>query len=184
MIDTERLRLIPCSRRHLETLLESESALAEMLGAEVEPGWLLFPEAVPYSLKMIEDDPRAEDWGMHLIVARGENKLIGCGGYKGGHDSSGMVEFGYQVAPSYEGRGLATEAAMAFILHAFGDGETKMVEANTLAEHNASTRILEKCGLTKIAEKHDAEDGDIWQWRLTRDDYESNMASRKPSASS
>lgn len=184
MIETERLRLVPCSRRHLETLLESEAALGEMLGVDVEPDWLLFPEAVPYSIKMIDDDPRAENWGMHLIVDRAASKLIGCGGYKGPPDASGMVEFGYEVAPSYEGRGLATEAALGFIGHAFAEDEIKRVEAHTLAERNASTRILEKCGLTKIAEKHDAEDGDIWQWRLTRVDYEANSRSRKLRASS
>jgi [ribosomal protein S5]-alanine N-acetyltransferase len=183
MIETERLRLLPCSRQHLETLLESESALAEMLGVDVEPGWLLFPEAVLYSLKMIDDDPRAESWGMHLIVHRGGNRLIGCAGYKGPPDSSGMVEFGYEVAAAYEGRGLATEAAMAFIEHAFADDEVQVVDAHTLAQPNASTRILEKCGLMKIAEKHDPEDGNIWQWRLTREDYEADTRSRKSSAS-
>jgi hypothetical protein len=43
-----------------------------------------------------------------------------------------------------------------------------MVDAHTLAQWNASTKILQKCGLTKIAEKHDPEDGDIWHWRLMR----------------
>lgn len=183
MIETDRLRLIPCSRRHLETLLESESALTEMLGVDVEPGWLLFAEAVSYSLKMIDDDPRAEMWGMHLIVQRDENKLIGCGGYKGAPDASGTVEFGYEVAPTYEGRGLATEAAFGFIRYAFADKEVNAVDAHTLAQPNASTRILEKCGLTKIADKSDDEDGDIWQWRLTRDHHEQKRRSRNPSAS-
>jgi len=56
MIETDRLRLIPCSRLHLETLLESEAQFATMLGIDVELGWLLFPEAVAYSIKMIDDD--------------------------------------------------------------------------------------------------------------------------------
>lgn len=179
MIETQRLRIIPCTRRHLESLLESEAALAEMLGVDVEPGWLLFPEAVGYSIKMIDDDQRAERWGMHLIVDRSRNRLMGCGGYKGPPDASGMVEFGYEVAAAYEGRGMATEAAIAFIRHAFADDEVEMIDAHTLAQRNASTRILEKCGLTKIAETHDDEDGDIWQWRLTRADYEANTRSRK-----
>jgi len=107
---------------------------------------------------------------MHLIVDRSQNRLIGCGGYKGAPDANGMVEFGYEVAPTCEGRGLATEAAKGFIENAFASPEVTIVDAHTLAEWNASTRILEKCGLTKIAEKNDPEDGNIWQWRLLRQD--------------
>ncbi len=168
MIETERLTLIPCTREHLEILLSSEDALAEALGVGLADKWLIFPESVSYSLKMIDDDPRALIWGMHLIVHRADSKLIGCGGYKGAPDAAGAVEFGYSVAPSYENQGLATEAAHALIEKAFADESVKMVDAHTLAEWNASTQILQKCGLTKIAEKHDPEDGDIWHWRLMR----------------
>lgn len=159
-------------RQHIEILLSSEDALAEHIGVGLTPNWLIFPESVSYSLKMIDDDPRAEVWGMHLIVHFEDNKLIGCAGYKGAPDTAGMIEFGYSVAPSYENMGLATEAAKALIDKAFSDGTVKMVDAHTLAEWNASTKILQKCGLTKIAEKHDPEDGNIWHWRLNRQEYE------------
>lgn len=171
MIETERLRIIPCTRDHLEILLSSEDALAEYLGVDLAKNWLLFPESIAYSIKMIDDDPRALIWGMHLIVHKADNKLIGCGGFKGAPDAEGMVEFGYSVAPSYENQGFATEAAGGLIGHAFADDDVKMVDAHTLAEWNASTKVLQKCGLTKIAEKHDPEDGDIWHWRLMRDEF-------------
>ena len=171
MIETTRLKIIPCTREHLEILISSEAELAQHLGVGVADSWLIFPESVSYSLKMIDDDPRALIWGMHLIVHKNDNKLIGCGGYKGPPDSEGMVEFGYSVAPSYENQGLATEAAKELINKAFADHDVKIVDAHTLAEWNASTKVLRKCGLTKIAEKHDPEDGDIWQWRLIREDF-------------
>ena len=171
MIATQRLKIIPCTRELLETLLMGEVMLAELLSVELAESWLIFPESVAYSLKMIDDDERALIWGMHLLVHKEDNKLIGCGGYAGGPDTSGMVEFGYSVAPSYEGQGLATEAARALITHAFADRDIRTVDAHTLAEPNGSTRILQKCGLTKIAEKNDPKDGDIWQWRITRDEY-------------
>ena len=168
MIETERLKLIPCTRELLEILAVGENNLAEHLSVGLAENWLIFPESVAYSIKMIDDDSRALVWGMHLIIHTRDNKLIGCGGYKGGPDDAGMVEFGYSVAPSYEGKGYATEAAKALLDKAFADPEVQMVDAHTLAEWNASTSILRKCGLTKIAEKHDPEDGDIWQWRLLR----------------
>lgn len=172
MIKTERLVLIPCAREHLEILLSSEDNLAEHLGVDLAPNWLIFPESVSYSLRMIDDDPQAEVWGMHLVVHAADNKLIGCGGYKGAPDAAGIVEFGYSVAPSYENKGLATEAARALIDKAFSDDRTLVVDAHTLAEWNASTTILKKCGFTKIAEKHDPDDGDIWHWRLVREVYQ------------
>jgi [ribosomal protein S5]-alanine N-acetyltransferase len=171
MIETERLKLIPCKREHLEILLSSEDELAKNLGVSLSDNWLVFPESVAYSLNMIDDDPRVLVWGMHLVVHKADNKLIGCGGYKGAPDEAGMVEFGYSVAPAYENKGYATEAAKALIDHAFANHDVQMVDAHTLAEWNASTKILEKCGLTKIAEKHDPEDGDIWHWRLLRAEF-------------
>ncbi len=169
MIETERLKIIPCTREHLEILLSSEDELAEHLSVELADNWLIFPESVAYSIKMIDDDPRALVWGMQLFIHTADNKLIGCGGYKGAPDDAGMVEFGYSVAPSYENRGLATEAASGLIEKAFADNNVKMIDAHTLAEWNASTKVLQKCGLTKIAEKHDSEDGKVWQWRLRRE---------------
>jgi [ribosomal protein S5]-alanine N-acetyltransferase len=168
MIETERLKIIPCSREDLEIVANSEEKLGARLAVDIENGWLIMPESIPYSLKMIDEDARAVVWGMHFIVYKPDNKLIGCGGYKGAPDAEGMVEFGYSVAPSYENRGLATEAAKGLIGKAFANADVKMVDALTLAEWNASTSILKKCGLTKIAEKHDPEDGDLWQWRLYR----------------
>jgi [ribosomal protein S5]-alanine N-acetyltransferase len=171
MIETTRLKLIPCTREHLEILLSSETKLAQHLGVSLADNWLIFPESVEYSIKRIDDDARALLWGMHFIVHTANNELIGCGGYKGSPDDSGMVEFGYSVAPAYENQGLATEAARGLIDHAFADSNVQMVDAHTLAEWNASTSILKKCGLTKIAEKHGTSDGEIWHWRLTREDY-------------
>lgn len=149
MIETERLKIIPCSSEHLEMLLSSEDELAQHLGVDLADNWLIFPESVAYSLKMIHDDERGLIWGMHLIVHKADNKLIGCGGYKGAPDTNGMVEFGYSVSPSYENQGLATEAARGLIKKAFADASVRMVDAHTLAEWNASTRILLKCGLRK-----------------------------------
>jgi [ribosomal protein S5]-alanine N-acetyltransferase len=171
VIQTRRLRLIPCNREYLEILISGEAALAAHLSVDLADNWLIFRESVPYSLQMIDDDPRAEEWGMHLFVYIPDNKLIGCGGYKGAPDAGGMVEFGYSVAPSYENRGLASEAARALVDRAFADRRVQIVDAHTLAEWNASTTILQKCGLAKIGEKHDPDDGDIWHWRLARGDH-------------
>ncbi|HVE56892.1 MAG TPA: GNAT family N-acetyltransferase [Pyrinomonadaceae bacterium] len=175
MIETERLQLIACNKMHLNALMQSEQALGDLLGVEFAENWLVFPETLdmlPYALKMLEKDPQVLRWGMHLFLKKDENKIIGNGGFKGVADEQGMVEIGYAISPLYEHQGLATEAARGMIEYAFSWSPIKMVDAHTLAEENASVRILQKCGMTRIAEKHDTEDGDIWQWRILREDFE------------
>ena len=175
MIETERLQLIACNKMHLKALLQGERALADLLGVELAENWLVFPETidfVPHALKTLETNPQSLRWGMHLFVKMDENKIIGNGGFKGVPDADGMVEIGYAVSPLYENQGLATEAAQGMIDYAFSWSPVQMVDAHTLAEENASVKVLEKCGMTRIAEKHDEEDGDIWQWRILRTDFE------------
>ncbi len=172
MIETERLQLITCNKMHLSALLQSERSLADLLGVEFAENWLIFPESVEYSLKMLEANPQILRWGMHLFLKKDENKIIGSGGFKGVPDENGMVEMGYAVSPLYENKGFATEAARGMIDYAFSWSPVRMVDAHTLAEENASGKILQKCGMTKIAEKHDTEDGDIWQWRILRPEFE------------
>lgn len=175
MIETERLQLIACNKMHLNALAQSEQALADLIGVELAENWLVFPEPVkfiPHALRMLESNPQILRWGMHLFIHKGENKIIGNGGFKGMPDENGMVEIGYAFSPLFENQGFATEAARGMIDYAFSWASVQMVDAHTLAEENASGRVLQKCGMTRIAEKYDEEDGDIWQWRILRADFE------------
>jgi [ribosomal protein S5]-alanine N-acetyltransferase len=172
MIETERLQLIACNKMHLNALLQGERNLADLLGVELAENWLVFPAAPAALIKMLEANPQVLRWGMHLFLKKDENKIIGNGGFKGVPDENGMVEIGYAISPLYENQGFATEAARGMIDYAFSWSNVKMVDAHTLAEENASVKVLRKCGMTRIAEKHDEEDGDIWQWRILREDFE------------
>ncbi len=174
MIETERLQLIACNKMHLGALIQSEQALADLLGVELAENWLVFPETIdfiPHAIKMLEMNPQILRWGMHFFVKKDENKIIGNGGFKGVPDEGGMVEIGYAISPLYENQGLGSEAARGMIDYAFSWSNVQMVDAHTLAEENASVRVLQKHGMSRIAEKHDEEDGDIWQWRILREDY-------------
>jgi RimJ/RimL family protein N-acetyltransferase len=44
--------------------------------------------------------------------------------------------------------------------------EVKRIIAHTLPEPNASTRVLEKVGMSFVGEVFDPEDGRVWQWRI------------------
>ncbi len=95
--------------------------------------------------------------------------LVGFGGWKG-PPVDGEAELGYAVAPSRQGRGIATAVVRELVDHARMAG-ISVVTAHTLDEPNPSTSVLERCGFTLTAEVPDAELGTIWRWELPlRDD--------------
>lgn len=57
-------------------------------------------------------------------------------------------EVGYELAPGFWGRGLATEGARRAIRHAWEETSLDRVISVTVPAHLASRRVMEKCGLT------------------------------------
>jgi ribosomal-protein-alanine N-acetyltransferase len=74
------------------------------------------------------------------------------------------VEIAYGLAPAYQGRGYATEAAQELVARTFASGLVRRVIAHTLPEQNASTRVLSRCGFARVGELIDPEDGLVWRW--------------------
>ncbi len=176
MIETANLKLIPCELPHFETILKDQKQLEQMLGVTVFDNWFDFPgvagiEAMRYSYEYLKANPDALGWWTYLFIHAKDNVVVGVGGYKGKADESGMVEVGYAIIPPYQGRGLAVEAAQSLVDHAFSHAHIKSVDAHTLAEHNASTRVLEKIEMRNVGTAHDPDVGEIWHWSLSREDY-------------
>lgn len=176
MIKTANLKLIPCELQHFEAILKGHKQLEQMLGVTVFDNWFDFPgvagiEAIRFSYEYLEAHPDALGWWTYLFIHTKDNALIGLGGYKGKADESGMVEIGYAIIPAYRGKGLAIEAAQGLVVHAFSHAHIKRVDAHTLAEHNASTRVLEKVGMKNVGTIHDPDDGEIWHWSLSKENY-------------
>ena len=160
------VRALPARLDWLEALTEGDDAFTARFGIPVEPGWLDFPEVLPYALAQARE--RDEDpWGTYLYFDATDGALIGIGGFKG-PPTNGEVELGYAIAPARRERGLATAVVSVLLRRAAAAGVTT-VTAHTLAEPNASTRVLTKSGFTRTAEIEDPEDGPIWRWeRPTR----------------
>lgn len=172
MIETERLKLIPAAAEHFEAFEQGEDKLATRLKVRIADGWLSFPEVMPHSREYLKENADARDWWMYFFIHKTDNALIGCGGLKGKPDEAGMAEIGYEIASAYERKGLATEAAKGLAEFAFSHSQVNSVQAHTLARENASNKILKKLGMRFVKELHDDEDGDIWQWRITREEFQ------------
>src|SRR4051812_13489194 len=175
MIETARLKLIPCELAHFEAMLRDENELARLLEVSLADDWLAFEaarEAMPYSYEYLKAHPSALGWWVYLFIHVADNALIGNGGFKGEADAQGMVEIGYNIAPPYKRRGLATEASHAMIAYAFSHPHVTRVDAHTLPERNPSTKVLQKVGMKFMGAVNDPDDGEIWHWSLKRKEYE------------
>jgi ribosomal-protein-alanine N-acetyltransferase len=89
--------------------------------------------------------------------------------YKNPPSAAGAMEIGYAIAPGFRRQGLTVETAQAMVERAWGDERVRAVEAHTLAEENASTRLLLRLGFVRVAEVIDPDEGPLWRWRLVRD---------------
>jgi RimJ/RimL family protein N-acetyltransferase len=151
---TANLKLLLKTR---EEALASIEAMSPSDRAEVSPEWLA----------RVKASGSVDPW-MHgfALVHRASGNVIGSCGFKAPPGQDATVEIAYGVDPTYQGRGYATEAARALITFAFDSGLVNVVRAHTRPNHNASTRVLTKCGFKCIGEVMDPEDGLVWRWEL------------------
>lgn len=169
IIESTHLKLIACDTEILTSAISSNENLAHTLNVIVPDNWTEFGVmALEYSLNRLSESREESGWWTYFPIHKEDNKLIGSGGYKGKPSANGTVELGYEIAPDYRNRGLATEMTQALIAHAFNNEKVKSILAHTLAEDNPSTKVLKKCGFKKVEEINDPDDGLIWKWELKR----------------
>lgn len=170
MLQSERLFLIPANLPMLEAIADEDWATLSSLlgGVDFAEHWLHFPEAMIWMRDFLREHEVDINWWNFLIVHRQDVRVIGTCGYKGTPSIAGEVEIGYEIAASYQGKGLATEAAQALVDNALRHDSVKMVMALTLAEKNASNFLLQKIGFQFVGEHIDIEDGKVWEWTLQK----------------
>jgi ribosomal-protein-alanine N-acetyltransferase len=151
----------------LDAAVDDPAALERALGHEVAEGWSGFPGALRSARDAVAADPDSARWGVRLFVLDEPRILVGWGGFKG-PPRDGVVELGYEIAPGWAGRGLATAAVRALLREAFAAPEVQTVIAHTLAEPGASARVLEKTGFVLQGEVPEEEVGTAWRFRLDR----------------
>ncbi len=172
---SRQVLLVPANLPMLDAMvMEDWASLSRLLGgADMAESWMHFPEAMAWMRDYLLEHPDELGWWSYLVVHQADFRLIGTCGYKGVPTPEGTVELGYEIAPAYQGRGLATEVAHALVGHAFRAEAVNAILAHTLAEDNASVAVLRKLGFEWVKDIHDPEDGHIWQWRLSRLAYHS-----------
>ena len=96
--------------------------------------------------KNILDDWRTDSglrWG---IIYKPEGSLVGtCGIYEWDHPSR-RAEIGYDLEPTYWGRGIMTEAVKAMIRHGFTEMGLNRIQAIIDYANDRSMRLVERLG--------------------------------------
>jgi len=164
-MQTAHLILEPHHPQHLLALLESPERYESASGMEAAEGLQDFlRSASPDYLASLREAPGPDEWKFgYAIIERESRMVIGMCGFAAPPDANGAIEIAYGIAPSFQGRGYATEAAQALIEIARSNPAVRLICAHTLAEPNASTRVLEKCGFRKVDELWE-DDYRVWRW--------------------
>lgn len=163
------IRLVRPDLSVMDAAVVGDDALASVLGHAVAPGWATFRDALVWTRDAMSAAGTTSPWGTRFFVTDDPVELVGWGGFKGA-PVDGVVELGYEIAEGRRERGLATAATRTMLAEAFADPAVSAVIAHTLAEQNASNRVLEKAGFAFDGLAED--DGqEVWRFRLARDEW-------------
>ncbi len=111
--------------------------------------------------KMYETTAYLPPW-IGYLASEGD-VLLGTCAFKSA-PKGGYVEIAYFSFPGHEGRGVATRMAQRLVEISFGADPSVTVIAQTLPEHGASTRVLQKLGFDWRRSLQHPEDGLVWEW--------------------
>jgi RimJ/RimL family protein N-acetyltransferase len=171
VIRTRRLRLIACDEGMLRAIVAGPSVAAAHLGVAIPERWPEFPEAYAFSLGRFASGEDLRPWWTYVFIDDARRSLVGSGGYAGVPTAEGIVELGYETAPVFRGAGYASEATEGMLGFAFGHPGIAAVDAHTLAEPNASVRVLERNRFRCLGAATDPDVGPVWHWRITRAEW-------------
>ncbi len=171
-LHADGVRLVPTTIDLLAHEDVSGAALATALRVAPPASWpppFNGPETRDWMRRHLLADTRNASWFGWYIIAEieGVTTLVGGAGYKGPPDGNGEVEIGYAVVPQYHRRGLASAAVRLLCRRAFAEGATAVL-AETLPTLAASQGLLRSTGFTKVAERIDPDEGEVWRYRLER----------------
>ena len=156
------LEYIPATRRLLRHLSGDPQDFADEHGIRLhEISQTVAQHSLEFMRTFSLETPA--EWFGYLVVEGESQQMVGTCSFKG-PPADYAVEIAYFTFPGYEGRGIGTAMARFLIERAAQLPGVRTVVAHTAPESGASTRILEKIGMTRAGATQ--EDGaTVWVWR-------------------
>jgi len=161
IVKSKRLGLKPMTSEIIEAALNNLSSLEKAIQSHVLEDFLepVYTQRVlPIRLHKTMVNPDLAEW-YGFIVELESNTVVGTMGFKMPPDEEGLIEIGYGIHHTFQGKGYATEMAVALIDWAFQQKNVKGITAtNVLKNNHPSIKILEKLGMQVVqqtAEKID-----------------------------
>jgi RimJ/RimL family protein N-acetyltransferase len=151
----------------LEKAISSDEGYRAAMAAE---DWNALADAVlrivGRTVPELPNDANRLHWGGYIAVDPDTREVIGSCAYKSAPSDEGVVEIAYHTYPMFERRGYATAMARELIALASDAPGVRRILAHTLAEPNASTRVLTKAGMEFVGDVVDPDDGRVWRWQV------------------
>lgn len=156
MIDGDAVRLEPISREVAAALLDGHA-----------PEGIAFADGYPsqFSLEVMDilAGPRAATadgagFRPSFVVRKSDGVVVGEIGYS---LTESTARLGYSIVEPCHGRGYATDALRALIAHLRADERVRRIMAETLVDHLASRRVMEKAGMALCDERLGEVDGEL-----------------------
>lgn len=104
----------------------------------------------------------APPWIGYVAVV--DTRGVGGGAFVG-PPKDGYVEIAYFTLENEQGKGYASQTAAALLALARASAPVLGIKAFTLKEENASAKILKSLGFSIVGTAHDADAGEVWEWR-------------------
>ncbi|HEX8997998.1 MAG TPA: GNAT family N-acetyltransferase [Ktedonobacterales bacterium] len=152
-LETAHLRLHALSYEEAALALRGDrQALGARLGATVPEGWPSpdLTESLPTILAEMRSRPGDERW-LWVIIEPHAAAVIGDIGFHGPVRETATVELGYLIFPAYQGRGYATEAALALLTWAASQPGVERVVVRIAPDNGPSLRVAEKLSMRETA---------------------------------
>jgi len=149
------------------SLIGDRERAAELLDAEVPPGWPDIPEILAMRRAQLVADPDLRPWLLRSMRERVEGRFIGHIGFHTGPGQDyldeylpGGIEFGYTVFASHRRRGYAREAALGLMNWALrSQGITRFV-VSISPRNDPSQGLARSLGFVRIGRHLDEVDGE------------------------
>jgi ribosomal-protein-alanine N-acetyltransferase len=155
-IDAPRLTLHPIDVEAARALLDGRAPAGIILADD-------YPSEFSIEVMDLVAGPRAEgveQFGPFFVVRKSDGAAIGeIGAALTVADDRATAQIGYSLVPSSWGQGYATEALRALVDELLAGGQVRRVFGETMVDHHASRRVMEKAGMRESGRRQAEEAG-------------------------